>query len=87
MVHLARAVTTDGEVTAEVQISHPFPPSQDNTHKSLPGWESSLESSATQPNFGPILTSCHLPENKTQCWEGAGVREGDICARQTRRNQ
>lgn len=55
-----------GWVKARVQISHPFPPSQDNTHSTLPGWESSLESSATQPSFGPTVTSCHLPGNKIQ---------------------
>lgn len=77
----ACVVTVDGQAEARIQISHPIPPSHDNTQTSLPVWGSSLESSATQPNFGPTVTSGHLPENKTQCWEGVGIREGGVWAR------
>lgn len=47
-------------------------PTQHTT--SLPGWESSLENSATRPSFAPTVISCHLPGNKAQCWEGVGAR-------------
>lgn len=49
-----------------------------HTIMSLPGWESSLGNSAIQPSFAPTGIFCHLPGNKTQCWEGVGMSEGHL---------